>query len=328
MSETTENNPIPNQGNENKPKGAIWIIVAIAALIGIAVMGVMYSGQKSAKEECQVANAQLEQEMKAMNDALSGYIDITTSDLKQDFQTMLDTYDEMVEFDASLKDSIDIQKARIESLMEDLKTNKRRSYREINKLKTENQTLRKIMKGYLVQIDSLNTLTGTLSNRLVETESRLSTTEQERDLYAQTAAQNEQLVKEGSKLSAYNFKTYAYRYTINGSPDETNRAKRADGVKSEFTLGENKIAMAGNKMVYMQVIDPNGKVIYAKANNTFDANGTTLIYTDKREINYQQKEIDMAVVHNLQGRELEKGNYTVKIFADGAVIGTDSFTLK
>ncbi|MDX1444754.1 hypothetical protein [Lishizhenia sp.] len=328
MSETTENNPILNEGNENKPKGAIWIIVAITALIGIAVMGFMYSGQKSAKEDCQIANEQLEQEMKAMNDALSGYIDITTSDLKQDFQTMLDTYDEMVEFDASLKDSIDIQKARIESLMEDLKTNKRRSYREINKLKTENKTLRKIMKGYLVQIDSLNTLTGTLSDRLVETETRLSTTEQERDLYAQTAAQNEQLVKEGSKLSAYNFKTYAYRYTINGSPDETNRARRADGVKSEFTLGENKIAMAGNKTVYMQVIDPNGKVIYAKANNTFDANGTTLIYTDKREINYQQKEIDMAVVHNLQGRELEKGNYTVKIFADGTVIGTDSFTLK
>lgn len=328
MSETTENNPILIPENENKPKGAIWIIVAIAALIGIAVMGVMYSGQKSEKEECQVANAQLEQEMNAMNDALSGYIDVTTTDLRQDFQTMLDTYDDMVEYDASLKDSIDVQKARIESLMEDLKTNKRRSFREINKLKTENQTLRKIMKGYLVQIDSLNTLTGTLSNRLVETETRLSTTEQERDLYAQSAAQNEQLVKEGSKLSAYNFTTYAYKYSFNGTPDETNRAKRADGIKAEFTLGENKIAMAGNKMIYMQVIDPNGKVIYAKANNTFDADGTTLIYTDKREINYQQKEIDMAVVHNLQGRELEKGNYTVKIFADGTVVGTDSFTLK
>lgn len=328
MSETTENNQTFDTNNENKPKGAIWILVAILSLIGIAIMGYMYSNKKSALENCEAKNLQLEQDRDMMDQALSGYIDNTTSDLKRDFQNMLDTYDEMVEFDASLKDSIDEQKAKIEEILEELNTTKRRSYRQIGKLKTENKTLRKIMKGYLVQIDSLNTLNGTLSNRLVETEDRLSQTEQQRDLFAQSAAENEQLVKEGSKLSAYNFNTYSFRYRANNTPDETNRARRADGIKSEFTLGENKIAQSGNKVIYMQVIDPNGKVLYSKANNTFDANGTPLIYTDKREINYQQKEIDMAVVHNLQGREIDKGNYKVKIFADGVLIGSDSFTLK
>lgn len=57
----------------------------------------------------------------------------------------------------SLKDSVQIQAAKISLVLDELNTSKKMYYRNIGKLKVENKTLRKIMKGYLIQIDSLST---------------------------------------------------------------------------------------------------------------------------------------------------------------------------
>ena len=81
-------------------------------------------------------------------------------------------------------------------------------------------------------------------------------------------------------------------------------------------------------MIYIQVVDPNGKVIYTRANNTTSADGKSILYSDKREINYQKQAIDVAIVFNLQGKEIDKGNYTIKVYADGTLIGKDSIILK
>src|SRR5690554_5785842 len=94
----------------------------------------------------------------AMNEALSGYIDGATMDLKHDFQEMLSTYDKLIAKDATLSDSLQIQKDSITSFLDALKDTKNRSYYEINQLKKRNQTLGDIMNRYLLTIDSLNTL--------------------------------------------------------------------------------------------------------------------------------------------------------------------------
>lgn len=57
----------------------------------------------------------------------------------------------------SLKDSVQIQAAKISLVLDELNTSKKMYYRNIGKLKVENKTLRKIMKGYLIQIDYLST---------------------------------------------------------------------------------------------------------------------------------------------------------------------------
>jgi hypothetical protein len=313
---------------EKKPTSGLWILLTILSLVGAGVLGWMYSNESSAYSDCQTTNAQLESEMEEMNVALSGYIDETSSDLKQDFQKMLDTYDQLIEKDASLTDSLNQQKDRIQELMAELDDTKKRSFRQINNLKKENSTLRSIMKEYLYRIDSLNTLNINLTSKLDETSTKLTQTEQERNELQEQNEKNAELLSKGAQLNAFNFNTVALKYKLNGSTTEVTRAGRVDVISSSFTIGENKIAKIGNKVIYLQVTDPDGKVVYDKPNQTINVGGRDIIYTDKREINYQGQQLDMTIVHNLQGREVGKGNFNVKIFADGILIGKDSFTLK
>lgn len=317
-----------NDLGEKKPATGLWILITILSLVGAGILGWMYSNESNAYSDCQTVNAQLESEMEEMNDALSGYIDETSSDLKQDFQKMLDTYDQLIEKDASLTDSLNQQKNRIQELMAELSDTKKRSFRQINNLKKENSTLRSIMKEYLYRIDSLNTLNINLTSKLDETSTKLTQTEQERNELQAQNEKNAELLSKGAQLNAFNFNTVALKYKLNGSTAEVTRAGRVDVISSSFTIGENKIAKIGNKVVYLQVTDPDGKVIFDKPDQFVYVGGREIIYTDKREINYQGQQLDMNIVHNLQGREIQKGNFNVKIFADGILIGKDSFTLK
>jgi myosin heavy subunit len=316
------------KNEDKKPSAGLWILLTMIALLATGILGWMYSNESTAYSDCQVANAELLLEMEEMNKALSGYIDDASSDLRQDFQRMLDTYDQLIEKDASQSDSLLLQKARIEELMAELNDTRRRSFREINNLKKENATLRSIMKDYLYRIDSLNTLNVNLTSRLDQTTTKLSQTETERDQLKQQAEQSAELLAKGSQLNAFNFNSLCLRYRANGSTTEVSRAGRVDVISSTFTIGENKIARVGNRVIYMQVTDPSGQVIYGKPNQIINIGGKEIIYSDSREINYQGQQIDLTIVHNLQGREIGKGNYSVKIFADGAMIGKDSFTLK
>lgn len=323
----SEENHINNE--QKKSNSGVWILLLIIALLGAGLLGWMYSKESKAYKSCQTTNAQLEQEMKSMNEALSGYIDGTTMDLRKDFQMMLDTYDKLIEKDASKSDSLQAQKDSISVLLAQLKDTKNRSYYEINKLKKRNEQLRQIMNRYLITIDSLNTLNIDLTSRLDKTSSELNLTQAERDELRKQNDQNAELLTKGAKLNAFNFVSEALRYqTFGGETKAVNRAARAEILSSTFTIGENKIARTGNKTIFMQITDPNGQVVYKRPSDVTQIAGSEILYTGKREINYQGQLIDMTIVYNLEGKVVASGNYVVKIYADGALIGKDTFTLK
>ncbi|HTO38394.1 MAG TPA: hypothetical protein VL021_08225 [Brumimicrobium sp.] len=315
--------------NSKSASSGLWILITIIALLATGALGWMYSKESKAVKECQVTNAQLQKEMQAMNEALSGYIDGATMDLKHDFQEMLSTYDKLIAKDATMSDSLQIQKDSITSLLDALKDTKNRSYYEINQLKKRNQTLRDIMNRYLVTIDSLNTLNIDLSTRLTETSTVLESTQLERDELRKQNEQSAELITKGAKLSAFNFKTEALRYQRIGSDTkDVTRAKKAEIISSSFSIGENKIAKTGQKTIYMQITDPNGQVLFKRPNDVMLVAGSELLFSGKREIDYNGQLVDMTIVYNLEGAEVPSGNYSVKIFADGVLIGKDSFTLK
>ena len=56
----------------------------------------------------------------------------------------------------SLLNLLSIEQAKVQRLQEELRTVKATNTKEISRLKKELQTLRKIMRNYVIQIDSLN----------------------------------------------------------------------------------------------------------------------------------------------------------------------------
>lgn len=317
---------------KSKSSNLPFIAVILVLLVSLGVMAYFLSARKSALVDCENANKTLQADMAGMEEMLSGYdIGEMSNDLKKDFQSMLNTYDQLIEKDKTKSDSLNLQKQKIQGLMDQLdqaKRSGRLTARTIAQLKRENETLRNIMKSYVVQIDSLNTLNIKLHSDLDTKTTELNSTISQRDEFKKEAEENAALVKKGSKLQALSMNSTGLRMKLNNMPEPTNKAKKCEQIKSSFTISENSITSAGRKVVYMQIIDPDGKTLQSRASNTFQSEDGVVAYSDKKEIDYKNASIDMSIFFDLQGAKVIEGNYKVKIYCDGALIGSDSFTLK
>ena len=310
---------------EKKSNGA-FIAIIIILLLMLAGMAYMWSAKNNSLNSCENENKKLNADQKVMNEMLKGYVGDMSNDLRKDFNSMLATYDALIEKDASKAKELNAQKDEIQRLIDDLdkseRTGKMRASM-IAKLKKENNGLREIMRGYVYEIDSLNTLTYGLKNDLDETTMNLGQTTAQRDSARQIADERGMKIKEGQKLNAYQFESSGLRQKLNNEMVAESRARKVVQIRSKFTIGKNTIADAGNKTVY-----PSGKTLQSSSSNVTAVESGQVAYSDKKTINYNNQSIDVAVYYSLRGQELSKGNYTVKIYCQGQLIGTDNFTLK
>ncbi len=321
----SEINEIPKKSN-----GA-FILIILLLLVSLAVMAYKWSGKNADFNKCTNENTALKADMEGMNQMMEGYVGNMSNDLKSDFQNMLKTYDELIEKDKSKADSLNIQKDKILDLIKDLDNSKRNgklNARKIAQLNRENTTLRNIMKSYVIQIDSLNTLNVKLHSDLNQTTTELTSTKSERDTYKQEAEVNAEKVKTGSKLQAFGFNSSGLRMKLNNTTEETNKARNCIQIRSSFTISENPLTSSGSKTVYMQIIDPDGKTLQSRSSNTLNSEQGSIAYSDKKDIDYQNQRIDMSIYYDMQNNEAIKGNYKVKVYCEGLLIGSDSFTLK
>ena len=316
--------------NESQSKSSNVLLYSVIGilLIGLATLTFMWSAKRSELNQCQNDNLILKSDMEGMNKMLEGYVGGLSNDLKTDFKNMLDTYDRLIEMDQSKADSLNKQKAQISQLLKQLNTNKKLSARELFNLKKENEVLRSIMRGYVKQIDSLNTLNIKLTSVLDETNTKLTETTTERDTYKKDAEQKSEQLKKGAKLQAYGFNSEALRMKLNNTTEPTTKAKNVIQMRSSFTIGENQIASSGRKSVYLQIVGPNGEVLQSKANYVIETENGQQGYSDKKDIDYNNQAIDLTIYYDLKGIEVGKGNYKVRVYCEGQLIGTDSFTLK
>ena len=316
--------------NETQSKSSNVLLYSVIGilLIGLATLTFMWSAKRSELNQCQNDNLILKSDMEGMNKMLEGYVGSLSNDLKTDFKNMLDTYDRLIEMDQSKADSLNKQKAQISQLLKQLNTNKKLSARELFNLKKENEVLRSIMRGYVKQIDSLNTLNIKLTSVLDETNTKLTETTTERDTYKKDAEQKTEQLKKGAKLQAYGFNSEALRMKLNNTTEPTTKAKNVIQMRSTFTIGENQIASSGRKSVYLQIVGPNGEVLQSKANYVMETENGQQGYSDKKDIDYNNQAIDLTIYYDLKGLEVGKGNYKVRVYCEGQLIGTDSFTLK
>ncbi|MEN9301705.1 MAG: hypothetical protein RL264_134 [Bacteroidota bacterium] len=315
-----------NQSSSNS--NVAYLAVIFVLLAGLAVMAYMWSSKRTELNNCTNENLTLKSDMQGMNEMMEGYVGNMSNDLKTDFKNMLATYDKLIAKDKTQADSLNIQKAKIQELINKLESNKRLSARELMKVRQENETLRGIMRSYVRQIDSLNTLNIQLTSKLDETTTKLSETSTERDLFRKEADDKGALVKKGAKLTAAGISSEALRMKLNKTTEPTDKAKSAIQFRSSFTIVENTLASPGKKSVYMQIIGPDGQTMQSRTSATVDIDGSTIPYSDKKEIDYQNQSVDVTIYYDLKGETAQKGNYKVRIYCDGNLIGTDSFTLK
>lgn len=317
----------------NKKSNGAYIAIILILLIGL---GAVFYAWTSVKGELDKANAtvnKLDKENKEMGAALKSVIGSQTDDLKSNLKEMLANYDQLMEMGTpEQNDSIAAQKARIEGLLAELDQKDKSlsaAYYRISKVERENEELRDIMRGYVYEIDSLNTLNLSLRNDLDETTTALQETTIDRDNLQVERDELTEKVKAGQKLTVIksSFSSKGMKQTITNNFKETNRAKNVVRIESEFTIGKNAITESGEKTVYMQVIGPDNKTLQNTLSGIVETEKGNVPYSNKRTIDYQNNSVDMLMNYSVRSK-LNKGTYKINIYCQGQLIGSDSFTLK
>ena len=323
--------PPPPVPSKEKKRDGLYIMVILLLLIVAGFMAWKLSEKNEQINTCSNEKDELTLEIEALNEMMYDQGLEMGDDVKENLQNMLAMYDQMKVENTDMNDSIQAQKDKIQGLMAELENAKGdRSYyaSKVRKLQEETDVLRSIMKDYIRTIDSLNYANGVLTESLAstltdleKTQGNLSNVTNERDNLSDK-------VNKGSKLIAFGFTSEGIKEKGSGSYKETDKADRATHIRSCFSVGDNAIATAGNKTLYMRIVAPTGTVLNSSSANTFkNEGGQSLIYSDKKTINYQNQATDVCIFYKLT-EAAPAGNYVMQIYCEGVMVGSDQFVLK
>lgn len=300
--------------SEKKKRGilVLWIFVIGLLCTNAVLLWLLLQAKSEVKTEKVIIK-----EVTSERDNLQADLEA----LKKDYE-MLQTNDNL------MQSEIEEKKERIEELMKEAAKHKNDKY-IIAKLREETETLRNIMKGFVRTIDSLNTLNINLVEEKKTLHKQIKTEQQKQDVLKKEKEDLQTTIAKGSILTCFNVKAKAVQMKRGGKKElVTGKAKKAEKIKVEFTLGENKIAKAGEKTVYIRIMTPDGKEMAKSYDDsyrfTFDKN--IGYYAGKETLNYANVEIT-GVTYCEGQAPLVAGDYIIEITCDGVVIGNTTLKL-
>lgn len=283
----------------------IWIAGGILILLLIGVSVLLISEKK--------VNRELTQEF-----------ELEKEDLENQYTTFAKQYDELklTVSNDSLSSLLEQEQLKTQRLLEELRTVKSSNAREINRLRNELATLRKVMIGYINQIDSLNRLTAQQKEIIADVTKKynaasatISNLSQEKKVLNQKVTLAAQLDATGIEVTP-----------LNKRNKKTKRTKNIVKLKIDFTVTKNITAETGERILYIRITKPDNDVLSKNASDVFPYENRQLRYSIKKYIEYNGEEQPVTVYWNVE-EYLYAGNYRVDIFADGTMIGSQTFSL-
>ena len=192
---------------------------------------------------------------------------------------------------------------------------------ELGKAKKEAATLRVIMKGYIVTIDSINQLNQALTEENTAMRDRVKEVQVINEKLEERQENMEEIIEVGRVLQCTEINVVGIRVTQTGRQRETARADRVEMIKVCFTLLENKIAEPGNKVINLRVTDLEGNVLLPNNDGGYSAT---------RNIDYSNDRLDACVFYSvdIETNALISGEYTIEILEQEAVIGSSILNLR
>lgn len=297
-----QNKEIPPVNKSKRSKNITWLVTTIVILIlGLAAIVYLYYNQKNQMEEMEIV--------------------LTTEkdSLAHELENLLYEYDTLKTTNDSLNQKLEAEQNKIKMLLQIQASNAQK----ITLYKKELATLRQVMKSYIVQIDSLNTMNKQLAAENIEVKKELENVQKDREELTQIKDELTSKVEMASILQAKNI----LATPINQRGREKAKIDKVDKIKVCFVLRENPIIEAGKKDVFMRISRPDELILTESPDNIFEIDGGQLIYSAKRTVEYLNQDVEMCIYWNNNG-DLISGSYSVNLYAEGNHIGTTTFALK
>ena len=242
--------------------------------------------------------------------------------IQNDLGRLMEDYDNLHVANDSISASLDIERGRADSLMNQLRKERRWSLAKIKQYEKEVGTLRTVMRGYLHQIDSLNSLNQKLISENVSYRKEISSATLRAEMAEEKAAELDNKVRAGAVIKARGIRLTG----LNARNKEVSRIRNAERVRVDFVLTANELTTPGNKAVYMRLTSPDGYVLTTEAMPTFEYEGERLSYSAMREVDYQNQDLEVGIYFDSSG--FAAGTYLVQLYCDGYMIGSAEIAMR
>ena len=241
-----------------------------------------------------------------------------------DLNTMSEQYDLLIgENEATNQDLVEAR-ARIQGLMDSLKISQN-SVASLWNYKKKFLALQEEMDELLTENEKLKLENSSLATSLDSTQMQLA----ERTMFTDSLlVQNTELatvVENASMLQTVGLNGFGVIVRSSGKLVPTERASRSDKLQVCYTVAKNTVVGAGDKELYVQVLDPSNTVLGANEQVQFGDN--VINYSIVSKFNYENKNLNICEFITPNDK-FAKGKYTVNVFNQKELISTSEFILK
>ena len=285
---------------EQSLKKVMYALAAVAVVLAGALAYIWYQ-KSSLVNELTLEKEELTEQMIA---------------LQNDYATLSSDYD-----DINLQ--LDSSRLEVQLLIDKITQTEATNRTKIRQYERELGTLRSIMKNYIVQIDSLNTLNKQLTADAAAARREAAESRRKQQELNKTVEELTGQVAAGSVIKARGIRIEAY----NASDKITDRSSRVVRLLTTLSLVENDLAPKGPVRVYIRVKGPDGILLTNDTQRTFEVNGEPMICSASREVDYQGKEVELSIyLNDITG--YVKGIYTVEAYTEQTLLGSAELMLR
>lgn len=291
--------------NENN-SGKFKILIGVLSLLLIALA--VYTVTLFNENKSTISNLETEKES-----------------IEKELEGLIANYDEVIK-DNELKDKdLLAARERINVLLDSVKDAKanigliQRYKVEVGRLKQERAMLFK-------RADSLIAANKRLAMERDSTFLELDNTKMVVDSVSQENEAMNEILKKGLIVKATNLRGEAVIIRNSGKVVDTRRSSRADKIRACFTLAPNSIAKSGDRIIYIQVINPKNVMMGDDTIKQFE--DKNLNYSASTNVFYENEALDVCILVNSKEANLVEGRYTINIFDGPNQIGTTTMELK
>ena len=276
-------------------------IIAIVLLIPAAYFSITLGIQKKTIED----NLEIVESARRIFEDENSMLQRNAEDLVTELEGLKDQNDTMM---------LKYQEAVV--MLEQLQREKTYNYEQLAKYKKEVATLRNVMKGYLRQIDSLNTINSNLQAQNIQYKKEINTAQLRADVAEEKADELNTKVRIGSVIQASGIRMTA----LNAKSNEVKRMRLAKRLKVDFDLTANELAEPGEKSVYLRILGPDGYLLAPSEVILFSFEGDEMRASAVRKVDYENESVPVSIFYD--GETFTNGTYTVEIYVDGRLSGS------
>lgn len=300
-----------------KQKKIILIVSAILLLaigiVSVYVYNIKKSYEKETEEFVEIQKKAMEEELNSMQAEYEmQYNKLRISNGERVMTLNVD----------SLMNKLLSEKNKVDRLKEELQNVKNSSAKKIASLSKEVGTLKTLLRSYIVQIDSLNTLNQKLVTENKEVKESFNQATQRNEMLKKEKESLQTQVSRAARLDASNISITC----LDNRGKKTTKIYKTKKIMISFRIPKNVTAEVGNKTIYARLMDVNDNLLRGDNNGTFGFENKNIEYSIKKDIEYNGEDTDIFLYWDVNVSLLE-GQYRLALFCDGNMIGQQKFNL-